>query len=94
MREQIIESSGNVFADLGLPPEEAELLAVKAKLLNELRKLVLASAWPRSETARRLSISQARAADLLSGKHEKFSLDMLVTLAVRLGKHCELRLAV
>jgi predicted XRE-type DNA-binding protein len=31
--------------------------------------------------------------DLVRGKHEKFSLDMLVTLATRAGRTVKLRLA-
>ena len=93
LNEPIIESSGNVFKDLGLPPEEAEVLALRAGLLNELRKAVFDTDWTPKETARRLLISEARVSDLLQGKHETFSLELLVTLAVRLGKRCELHLA-
>jgi predicted XRE-type DNA-binding protein len=37
-----------------------------------------------------LRIGQSRVSDLVRGKWEKFSLDMLVTLATRAGKHCSL----
>lgn len=93
MNEAIIESSGNVFADLGIPPEEAQILALRAELLNELRKTILIANWSQDEVAQRLAISQQRVSELLRGKHDKFSLEILVTLAVRLGKRCELRLA-
>jgi len=93
MTETIIESSGNVFIDLGIPQEEAELLALRAKLLNELRKSILEAGWSIEETAQRLSMSQTRTTELVHGQHEKFSLEILVTLVIRLGKRCELRLA-
>jgi len=93
MTETIIESSGNVFIDLGIPQEEAELLALRAKLLNELRKSILEAGWSIEETAQRLSMSQTRTTELVRGQHEKFSLEILVTLVIRLGKRCELRLA-
>lgn len=36
-REEIIESSGNVFADPGFSPEEAALLAMRAELPQSQR---------------------------------------------------------
>ncbi|MDD2721075.1 MAG: XRE family transcriptional regulator [Gallionella sp.] len=40
-----------------------------------------------------LGFPQSRVSDLIRGKFEKFSLDMLITLATRAGKKVELRLA-
>ncbi|MEQ1813691.1 MAG: XRE family transcriptional regulator [Candidatus Nitrotoga sp.] len=40
-----------------------------------------------------LGILQSRVSDLIRGKWDKFSLDMLITLAMRAGKKVELRLA-
>jgi predicted XRE-type DNA-binding protein len=37
MDEPIIESSGNVFADLDLEPAEAAILHMRAKLMTYLR---------------------------------------------------------
>lgn len=36
---------------------------------------------------------QSRVSDLMRGKFEKFSLDMLITLATRAGKKVKLKLA-
>jgi predicted XRE-type DNA-binding protein len=49
--------------------------------------------WTQVEAAQVLGISQSRVSDLMRGKWDKFSLDMLVTLATRAGLHCELKLA-
>jgi predicted XRE-type DNA-binding protein len=40
MSKTIIESSGNVFADLGFSPEEATLLSLRSSLMNELRQIL------------------------------------------------------
>lgn len=40
-----------------------------------------------------LGFSQSRMSDLMLGKFEKFSLDMLITLATRAGKKVGLKLA-
>ena len=93
MKEKITRSSGNVFTDLGFPPEEAAILAMRADLMAQLRLAVEKRAWTQVEAAKALGISQSRVSDLMRGKWDKFSLDMLVTLATRAGLHCELKLA-
>lgn len=93
MKEKIVPSSGNVFADLGFPPEEAAILAMRADLMAQLRLVVEKRNLTQVEAAKVLGISQSRVSDLLRGKWDKFSLDMLVTLATRAGLHCELKLA-
>ncbi|MHB1186936.1 helix-turn-helix domain-containing protein [Thiobacillus sp.] len=93
MKEKITRSSGNGFADLGFPPEEAAILAMRADLMAQLRPVVEKRNWTQVEAAQVLGISESRVSDLMRGKWDKFSLDMLVTLATRAGLHCELRLA-
>ncbi|MDQ1314420.1 MAG: hypothetical protein QG662_529 [Pseudomonadota bacterium] len=93
MKEKITRSSGNVFTDLGFPPEEAAILAMRADLMAQLRLALEKRDWTQVEAAKVLGISQSRVSDLMRGKWDKFSLDMLVTLATRAGLHCELRLA-
>jgi predicted XRE-type DNA-binding protein len=93
VKEKIVSSSGNVFADLGFPPEEAAILAMRADLMAQLRLAVEKRNWTQVEAAKVLGINQSRVSDLMRGKWDKFSLDMLVTLATRAGLHCELKLA-
>lgn len=92
-KEPVIESSGNVFADLGFSPEEATILAMRAELMARIRETIASKAWTQAEAAERLGIGQSRVSDLVRGKREKFSLDMLVTLATRAGRHVELALS-
>ena len=49
--------------------------------------------WTQAEAAKNLGVSQSRVSDLMRGKWDKFSLDMLVTLASRAGLNCKLKLA-
>jgi predicted XRE-type DNA-binding protein len=86
MNEEIIESSGNVFSDLGFPPEEAALLTMRAELMAGLRETITSKGWTQVEAAAQLGIGQSRVSDLVRGKRDKFSLDMLVTLATRAGR--------
>ena len=90
---KVTKSSGNVFIDLGFSPEEATILAMRSQLMGELRIKIRDMGWTQAEAAKVLGISQSRVSDLIRGKFEKFSLDMLITLATRAGKKVELKLA-
>lgn len=92
-KEKIIKSSGNVFLDLGFPPEEAAILAMRGGLMAELRLLIERREWTQSQAAEVLGITQSRVSDLVRGKWERFSLDMLLTLATRAGLKPRLTLA-
>jgi predicted XRE-type DNA-binding protein len=92
-KEPVIESSGNVFSDLGFSPEEATILAMRAELMARIRETIMDKGWTQAEAAGQLGIGQSRVSDLVRGKRDKFSLDMLVTLATRAGRHVELALS-
>ena len=86
-------SSGNVFVDLGFSPEEAALMTMRAKLMTDLRDLLSERGWTQAQAAAALGVSQSRISDLVRGKWQQFSLDMLVTLAVRAGRRVQVELA-
>lgn len=83
---EIVASSGNVFADLGFDSAEAQVLAMRADLMIELEKQLKAQGLTQTAAAKILGVSQSRVSDLVRGKAENFSLDMLVTFAARIGK--------
>lgn len=93
VQEGITPSSGNVFIDMGLKPEEAAVLALRADLMGRLRLMVRDNGWTQVQAAEHFGIAQSRVSDLLRGKWEKFSLDMLITLAARAGRRIELVMA-
>lgn len=86
---KIHKSSGNVFIDLGFPPDEAAILTMRSKLMVLLRETIQQRKWTQTEAAEILGISQSRVSDLVRGKWDRFSLDMLVTLASRAGKQVD-----
>ena len=91
--ETITTSSGNVFIDLGFPPGEAAVMGLRADLMGRLRLLVQTEGWTQAQAAERFGIAQSRVSDLLRGKWDKFSLDMLITLAARAGRKVEIAMA-
>lgn len=90
---RVTEASSNVFIDLGFSPEEATILAMRADLMADLRLTIQQNGWTQTQAAKFLGVSQSRVSDLIRGKWDKFSLDMLITLACRAGKKVELKLA-
>ncbi len=93
MKIPIVKSSGNVFIDLGYSPEEAAILQMRADLMARLRKFIEAKRLTQADAAKILCVSQSRVSDLVRGKWEKFSLEMLVTLATRAGMNISLKTA-
>ncbi|MDX6405640.1 MAG: hypothetical protein QOH70_3095 [Blastocatellia bacterium] len=93
MSSTIVESSGNVFADLGLDPAEAVILQMRAKLMSDLRDYIQSSGLTQPAAGKRLKIARSRVSDLMSGRWEEFSLEMLITLAARVGCKVTLELA-
>jgi predicted XRE-type DNA-binding protein len=89
----ITESCGNVFIDLGFEPAEAHVMLMRTDLMIQLEKHIKAKKWTQAEAAKHLGITQPRVSKLMKRKYDDFSLDMLVTLAGRLGLHHELKLA-
>ena len=93
MNTNITESSGNVFADLGFDPAEAAIMQMRAKLMSDLREYIQSSGMTQAEAARKLKVARSRVAELMRGKWENFSLEMLITLAARAGCKVTLELA-
>ena len=93
MSKAIVNSSGNVFIDLGYSPDEAAILQMRADLMADIRKWVKAMRLTQAKAAGILGVSQSRVSDLTRGRWERFSLEMLITLATRAGMHVSLRKA-
>lgn len=90
---QITNSSGNVFTDLGFGPGEAAVMGMRENLMARLRALIGEKGWTQVQAAERFGIAQDRVSALRRGKWDKFSFDMLMTLAARAGRKVELPVA-
>lgn len=91
-KAKVIKSSGNVFVDLGFAPEEAVILAMRSDLMAQLRLFIERNDWTQAQAAAQLNVTQSRISDLIRGKWDKFSLDMLLILASRAGLQPRLKL--
>ena len=94
MEKKIIEgvevqrSSGNVFADLGLP--EAENLKIKTGLVVEIRKAMRALGLTQQAAAKRMGISQAKVSGMMRGDFTNLSERKLMDCLNRLGYDIEI----
>jgi predicted XRE-type DNA-binding protein len=93
MKKSIVASSGNVFADLGYSPDEAAILQMRADLMADLRKFINNKKLTQTSAANIFGVSQSRVSDLITGKWEKFSLEMLITLVTKAGMQVKLKIA-
>ena len=93
MKEPVKKSSGNVFLDLGFPPEEAAILQMRSEIMADLRKFIETKKLTQAKAADILGVSQSRVSDLIRGKWEKFSLEMLIALATKAGMRISLKRA-
>lgn len=86
--EQIIEGSGNVFADLGL--RDADELLISA----ELTHLVHADLRDRHiapfEAAQLLGLEEAEAAQIIAGRFVRFSTERLLHLLTALDRDVDI----
>ncbi len=93
MRKRDNGLSRNVFLDLGFEPAEAAVLQMRANLMADLRLYIEKNKLTQAEAAKRLGIAQSRVSDLVRGKWEKFSLEMLITLEARRGRVVRVEIA-
>ena len=61
--------------------------------MADLRIYIEKNRLTQAEAARRLGIAQSRVSDLVPGKWEKFSLEMLITLEARRARTVRVELA-
>ena len=61
--------------------------------MADLRKFIKAKRLEQAKAAEILGISQSRVSDLIRGKWERFSLEMLITLATKAGMRVNLKRA-
>jgi predicted XRE-type DNA-binding protein len=84
----IEESSGNVFADLGLPNPEERL--AKADLAIRIAGVIRARRLTQASAARILKIDQPKISRLLRGQLSGFSTERLMQFLTRLGRDIEI----
>ena len=88
---KVTKGSDNVFVDCGFPPGEAENLRIRADMMIALRKHIRAKKLTQAQCAAVMGVSQPRISDLVRGRIDLFSIDMLVRMLTAAGLRVEVR---
>ena len=91
MREQVqVErSSGNVFADLGLPNPEEHL--VKATIAVAIARTIRERGLTQDQAGAILGLTQPKVSDLVRGRLDKFTIDRLMRYLCKLDYDVTIR---
>ncbi|MGE3556350.1 MAG: helix-turn-helix domain-containing protein [Candidatus Obscuribacterales bacterium] len=85
---EFTKSSGNVFADLGLP--DADVLQAKAKLVHQIALAIKKRKLTQRQAAKILEIDQPKISALLHGRLSGFSMDRLIRFLAKLEKDIDI----
>ena len=88
MAEETIESSGNVFADLGLPNPEQELL--KAQLTLQIYRIIKQRHLTQTQAGEVLGIKQPHVSALMRNRAGNFSVGRLMEFLTALGQDVQI----
>jgi predicted XRE-type DNA-binding protein len=90
-KTKITRSSGNLFADIGIPePDEA---LAKADLARKINQMIESLGLTQAEAAKVLGVDQPRISALNRGRLSLFSLEKLLDFVSRLGRDVEIKIS-
>lgn len=90
---KISKGYANVFEALEDDPAVAKNLKIRSALMIEIEKFIKDNKLTQSAAAEVLGVSQPRVSDLVTGKINKFTIDMLVNMLTRADIPVELKVA-
>lgn len=83
-KRDYVESSGNVFADLGFA--DAEEMLAKAELAQKIGAILQKKRLTQVQAAELLGVDQPKVSALLCGRLSRFSMEKLMQFLLLLGK--------
>lgn len=84
---KVTRSSGNVFADFGLP--DAEELMLKAQIASLISKKL--EGLSQAEAATRMGTTQPNISNIVTGRLDRFSVLKLLSFVQALGQDVEIK---
>ncbi len=82
----------NVWDALEDDPAVRESLKIKSRMMIDIEQHIKTLGITQAQAAKKMGVSQPRVSDLVSGKIDRFTIDMLITMLSRLGLHVEISL--
>jgi predicted XRE-type DNA-binding protein len=87
VNNRVTQGCGNVFADLGLPNADQELL--KAQLTLDIYRIIKQRGLTQTEAAKALGVKQPHVSLLMRNRAGTFSVGRLIDFLTALGQHVE-----
>ena len=73
-------------------PQESLNMKLRSNLMLQIRQVIEVNGWTQKKAAKKLGVTQPRISDLLRGKIDLFSLDMLVNMLASMGEEVEIKI--
>ncbi len=80
----VLKSTGNVFADLGLPSSQEDML--KVSIAHAITTTIQKRSLTQAAAGEIIGVDQAKVSALLRGRLSGFSVERLVFFLVKLGR--------
>lgn len=87
-KTNVTPSSGNIFADMGLPDADTHYL--KAQLVSEIYRLAQERKLTQVEAGKRMGISQPEVSRLFKGHFQEYSVERLMTFLTMFDRDIEI----
>lgn len=85
---EIEKSSGNVFADLGLP--DADEMLIKSRLVGKIGEIIRSRKWTQEKAAQVLGMTQPKLSKMLRGQFHGISQSKLLEYLAKLGRDVQI----
>jgi len=85
---EIEESTGNVYADLGMP--DADEMLVKAQLASKIGEIIKNRKWSQQQAADVLGLTQPKLSKMLRGQFRGISEAKMLDCLTRLGRDVQI----
>ena len=86
------ETFKNVWDALEDDPAARESMKIKSRLMMDIEGYIKKQGLTQKQAAKKMGVTQPRISDLVNGKINRFTIDMLVNMLARLGVHVEMTL--
>lgn len=86
------EKTASVWDALIDNPVERESCKIKSKLMTSIEQHIKENGLTQKQAAEKMGVTQPRISDLVRGKIDLFTIDMLVKMLAALGLHLDVRL--
>ncbi len=80
-----IQSTGNVFLDLGFSPAESQTLLIKSQLMHTIKRFLEDKQLSLPEAAKLMAVSKTGLRYIVQGKINQVTLEELIGILVQAG---------